>query len=217
MWQVVSDGRDYLYTWSKQGRLLAEWTQGVPVRSFIYDGTGRLAKATVFTLTTEFVYNGLGARVAVSVAGQTTRYTLDYAAGNRILVESAPTETVSYLYGHTCLGEQRDDEWLYYLHDATGHVRQGADADGEITSTWLFDPDGTVLEGPNGPVSHLICAGVYDWSTGLIYQNGRYFDPNLGIWLALAPLVVVQGWRKRKDRRYGHLWVLAVNVPSVDD
>jgi hypothetical protein len=41
-------------------------------------------------------------------------YTLDYAAGNRILAETTPTETVSYLYGRDCLGEQRDDEWLYY-------------------------------------------------------------------------------------------------------
>ncbi len=76
-----------------------------------------------------------------------------------------------------------------------------------MVSAWLFDPDGTVLEGPNGPVSHLICGGVYDWSTGLIYRGGRYFDPNLGIWLALMPLMVAQGWRKRKDKRKGVLLV----------
>ena len=115
----------------------------------------------------------------------------------------------------TCLrlgaavGEQRDDEWLYYLHDAEGYVRQGTDITGDVVSAWLFDPDGTVLEGPNGPVSHLICGGVYDWSTGLLYKGGRYFDPNLGIWLALTPLLVVQGWRRRKERRQ---WVLLVCV-----
>ena len=81
--------------------------------------------------------------------------------------------------------------------------------DGQIVSAWLFDPDGTMLEGPTGPVSHLICGGVYDWSTGLIYRGGRYFDPNLGIWLAPIPLMVVQGWRKRKDRRQ---WVLLLCV-----
>ncbi|MBN2005899.1 MAG: RHS repeat protein [Anaerolineae bacterium] len=172
-----SDGHNYLYAWSQQGQLLAEYTQGVPARTFVYDGAGRMVEATVFTLTTEFAYNGLGARLSLSVAGQTTRYTLDYAAGNRILVETTPTETVTYLYGRECLGEQRNDTWLYYLHDLTGHVRQGADANGAVTGAWLFDPDGTVLEGPDGPVSHLICTalahGVYDRSTGLIYQNGR--------------------------------------------
>jgi len=205
-----SDGHSYTYDWSPRGQLLTEWTQGYPVRAFVYDGAGRMIQARVFTQTTEFVYNGLGARLAVSVEGYgTTLYTLDYAAGNRILAETTPTETVSYLYGHECLGEQREGEWLYYLHDAEGYVRQGADAEGNMVSAWLFDPDGTVLEGPNGPVSHLICGGVYDWSTGLIYRGGRYFDPNLGIWLALMPLMVVQGWKQRRRRRQ---WVLLVCV-----
>ncbi len=70
-----------------------------------------MIQARVFTQTTKFVYNGLGARLAVSVAGYgTTRYTLDYVAGHRILAETTPTETVQYLYGHDCLGEQREGE-----------------------------------------------------------------------------------------------------------
>jgi len=214
--RAVSDGRAYTYTWSANGQMLAEYTQGVPVRMFEYDGAGQMVRATVFTLTTEFVYNGLGARVALSVTGATTRYTLDYAAGQRILAETTPTSTVTYLYpsaslgtgGHECLGEFRDDEPLYYLPDAEGYVRQGVDADGALVSAWLFDPDGTVLEGPSGPVSHLICGGVYDWSTGLIYRGGRYFDPALGIWLALLPLMVVQAWPGKKRRRSGQPWMM---------
>ena len=77
---------------------------------------------------------------------------------------------------------------VFHSPTTAGLEHQGTDADGVIVSAWLFDPDGTVLEGPNGPVSHLVCGGVYDWSTGLIYRGGRYFDPNLGIWLALMPL-----------------------------
>jgi len=204
--RAVSDGRAYTYTWSNRGQMLAEYTNGVPVRTFAYDGAGQMVRATVFTLTTEFVYNGLGARVALSVAGTTTRYTLDYAANNRVLAETTPTETVQYLYGHDCLGEFRDDVPLYYLPDAEGYVRQGADADGAVVSAWRFNPDGTVLEGPDGPVSHIICGGVYDWSTGLIYRGGRYFDPALGIWLVLLPLMVVQVWPRRKKERGKHPW-----------
>ncbi len=50
-----------------------------------------------------------------------------------ILDETTPTETVNYFYGHDCagsglpVGEQRDDEWMYYLHYAEGDDRQGAD------------------------------------------------------------------------------------------
>jgi len=213
--RAVSDGRAYTYDWSNRGQMLTEWTNGIPVRTFGYDGAGQMVRATVFTLTTEFVYNGLGARVALSVTGATTRYTLDYAAGQRILAETTPTETVRYLYGHDCLGEFRDDEPLYYLPDAEGYVRQGVDADGAVVSAWLFDPDGTVLEGPNGPVSHLICGGVYDWSTGLLYRGGRYFDPSLGIWLVLLPLMVVQAWPRRKKERGKHPWVMFLCIILV--
>ena len=97
--RVVSDGRVYSYTWSARGQMLAEWTQGYPVRTFTYDGAGQMVEATVFTLTTRFTYNGLGARVAVEVVGLApkglrpegqgaTTYKLDYAAGNRILAET---------------------------------------------------------------------------------------------------------------------------------
>ncbi len=172
----------YSYTWSARGQMLVEYTQGTPARTFSYDGAGRMIEATVFTLTTRFRYNGLGARVAVEVVGHgTTTYTLDYAAGNRVLAEATGDGTVHYLYGRDCLGELRDDDWLYYLNDASGYVRQGADEQGEVTSGWLFDPNGVVLEGLEGPVSHLVCGGVYDWSTGLIHKDGRYFDPMLGI------------------------------------
>jgi len=66
-----------------------------------------------------------------------------------------------------------------------------------------------LLEGPDGPVSRLVCGGVYDQSTGLLYKGGRYFDPLLGIWLALLPLIVV---RRKKKRKGGHPWVLLVCV-----
>jgi hypothetical protein len=46
---------------------------------------------------------------------------------------------------------------------------------------------------------------MYDSSTGLIYRDGRYFDPLLGIWLALMPLIVVQSWKRRKKGR-GWSW-----------
>jgi YD repeat-containing protein len=223
----ASDGRAYVYEWSQRGQLLAENTQGVDVRTFTYDGAGRLVEAAVFTLTTRFTYDGLGARTHVEVVGHgTTTVTLDYAAGNvqkpvgllpsrnasgvsaRILAEATITGTTTYLYGHDCLGQyDGTDDWLYYLNDGDGLVRQSTDAEGEIVSAWLFDPDGTVLEGPEGPVSHLVCGGVYDWSTGLVYKDGRYFDPMLGIWLALTPLVVVQSWRRRRERR-GGLWAV---------
>jgi len=195
----MSDGRSYTYAWSDRGEMLAEETQGVDVRTFTWDAAGRLVEATVFTLTTWFTYTGDGARVAVAVEGVgTTTYIPD--RGGRILIESTATTSTRYLYGRDCLGEIRDGTLLYYLADGQGYVRQATDEDGAVVDAWLFTPDGGVMAGPQGPVSHLVCGGVYDWSTGLLYKGGRYFDPTLGIWLALGPLVVAQGWRERKKK-----------------
>jgi hypothetical protein len=221
----VSDGRTYTYTWSNRGQterplqgmtvelalsIVEGWTNGYAVRTFSYDDAGRMTEATVFTLTTKFTYNGDGVRLAVEVVGQgTTTYTVDYGGGYRVLAEENIAGTLLYLYGRECLG-QYDGEWLYYLDDATGYVRQGTDDQGAVVSAWLFDPDGLVLEGPEGPVSRLMCRGMYDWSTGLIYKDQRYFDPTLGIWLALAPLVVIQSWRGRKRKRSWYPWYVVV-------
>jgi hypothetical protein len=51
-----------------------------------------------------------------------------------------------------------------------------------------------------------------DWSTGLIYKDGRYFDPMLGIWLALMPLIVIQSWKGRKKKRRGFPWYVVLVV-----
>ena len=71
--------------------------------------------------------SSLETRVTVSVVGQTTTVTLDYAAGNRILAEETLTSTTLYLHGRDCLGEFRAGDWLYYLPDAEEDALQ-ADA-----------------------------------------------------------------------------------------
>jgi hypothetical protein len=55
-----------------------------------------------------------------------------------------------------------------------------------------------------------VCGGVYDWSTGLLYKDRRYFDPVLGIWLVLIPLVVVQSWKKRRKGTRDFPWATMV-------
>jgi hypothetical protein len=151
------------------------------------------------------VYNG-----AVSpVSSKGITYTLDYANGMQILMEQggAFADTKHYLYGLQCIGEQADAddpekaEWRYYHRDGQPLVRQTSNSDGEITLVWAYSPEGAVLLGEKGPVTNLDCGAIYDWSTGLIYKGGRYFDPNLGIWTSLAPYVVWQGWPLRAKRR----------------
>jgi YD repeat-containing protein len=217
--QRMVDGSDiYLYTWSDAGQLTREEWNGYTVRTFSYDAAGRLVKATLPGFTTTFRYDGDGRRLVKAVNGDPVTYTLDYARDVHILTERSITSTRYYLYGERCIGEVDDETqvWSYYLADESGRVRQVTDEGGEVDFAWSYTASGGVLSGPKGPYVLLECPdGVYDWSTGLIFLNGRYFDPMLGIWISLGPFVVLQGrprGRKRKRRRWVGwlLWMLVV-------
>lgn len=82
-------------------------------------------------------------------------------------------------------------------------MRQTSNQQAQITLAWTYSPGGGVLIGEKGPVTNLGCGDMYDWSTGLVYKNGNYFDPNLGIWLTFSPLVIWGRWfsRGKRNRR----------------
>src|SRR5690606_29393654 len=176
---------------------------------------GDLISAVVNGLTTTFAYDGDGRRLLMSVDGQVTTYTHDYRSGNRVLFEQGIGEIKHYLYGLQCLGEQVADtetsetEWRYYQYDGNNLVRQTTNEEAKVTLAWTYSPEGSVLIGEEGPVTHLGCTddAVYDWSTGLIYKRGNYFDPTTGIWLSLTPFVVFQAWKdasqQQKHRKRG--------------
>ncbi|MCP4367330.1 MAG: hypothetical protein GY797_04330, partial [Deltaproteobacteria bacterium] len=66
-----------------------------------------MVQAFVEGMTTNFLYDGAGNRLQMSiVGGETTTYTLDYAAGSRILFEAggAFANSKHYLYGLACMG-----------------------------------------------------------------------------------------------------------------
>jgi YD repeat-containing protein len=217
----VVDGDDvYLYTWSDAGRLTREEWNGYTVRTFGYDGAGRLLKVTLPGFTTTFQYNGDGHRLVKAVNGDPVTYTLDYGRNAYLLVERSITSTRYYLYGERCIGEQNGgtQAWSYYLADGAGRVRQVADEAGKVELAWSYTASGEVLSGPEGYYVLLDCpGGVYDWSTGLIFLGGRYFDPTLGIWIAMGPFIVLSGPfgnRKKKRRQWMSrvLWVLIVLI-----
>ena len=221
MTKRVVDGSDrYTYTWSDADRLTSEEWNGYIVRTFAWDAAGRLAQATVPGFTTTFRYDGDGHRLIKVVNGDPVTYTLDSARNVHILVERAVTSTRYYLYGQRCIAEQNEQtkDWSYYLADGAGRVRQVADEAGQVDSAWSYTVLGEVLSGPKGLHVLLKCPdGVYDWSTGLVFSNGRYFDPALGIWLSLLPLMFVSGYinRGKRNRRKRLKWGMLLFVVLV--
>jgi len=209
---VEVGGDTTTYEWDNAGRLITT-TIGVTVsRVYTYSQDGDMLAALVNGLLTTFDYDGDGNRLRMAVAGEVTTYTLDYAGGFRLLLEEggAFSDTKHYLYGLECIGEQVDvdepeSEWRFYQRDGNSLVRQTTNMLATVCLAWTYSPEGAVLLGEEGPVTNLDCGGstIYDFSTGLIFKNGSYFDPNTGIWLTMSGVVVYQtGWmpynRKQK-------------------
>lgn len=215
---VVQGGDTTNYQWDDANRLITTTVAANVVRLYAYSQDGDLLTATVNGLVTTFAYDGSDNRLLMSVAGQVTTYTIDYAGGGQVLFEEGGTfaNTKHYLYGQACIGEfinaaEPDSERRYYHRDGRQMVRQTTNDEANVTLAWVYTPEGVVLMGEEGPVTHLDCGAgaVYDWSTGLIFKNGKYFDPGLGVWLTIIGIVVYQGgwqlsrrrWNWGKDKR----------------
>ena len=105
---------------------------------------------------------------------------------------------------HVTNTNDNSTEWRQYTYDGNALVRQTTDSSEAVTFAWTFSPEGAVVLGEEGPVSHLACSGdaVYDFSTGLIFKNGRYYDPGNGIWLTGSGVVAFFGVTRRKKNRH---------------
>jgi RHS repeat-associated protein len=172
------------YTWDERGNLLNDGS-----RTFQYDYANRLVRVVSGTLTTEFAYNGDGHRVAKTVNGSETHYTLDPAMGLvQVLVETTGSETTTYLYGHDLLAEE-GTAWAWHLNDGLGSVRQLTDGAGQVTVARGYTPFGVEMWGEGSAASAYGFTGEQEdpstgsgqaASTGLVFLRARYYDPRTG-------------------------------------
>jgi RHS repeat-associated protein len=181
----------------------------------------------------EMVYDGRGHRrqaiAYVAGAAVTTTFTIDRQNDGAPLLVSNSTGDVHLLYGLFGLGE-KGTAWQYYLGDSQFSVRQVVEADGSLALARTFDPFGSTLQQSGDGSSFYGFAGSQSGGAGLLYINGRYFDPSTGRFLSpdrdnfdpkrpgtlngyllalflanpgglLFPPLIFLNWRKRKRRR----------------
>lgn len=136
------------------------------------------------TDTFTYAYNGKGNRLQQTVNDVSQDYTLDYAAG---LTQVLKDGTNSYLYGLGRIGEQQPEEWLYYLSDAIGSVRQLSDSVGNLQLEKGYKPYGQVQRVSGEDLSSYGFSGEWIDSHGLVYLRARYYMPGVGRFLSKDP------------------------------
>jgi RHS repeat-associated protein len=146
------------------------------------DGRGRL----------DFTYDYTGKRVAARSTGNITpavnRLTPDpsFSIENGALV-------LNLFDGEGIIARQSEDGTTLFLHaDHLGSLMVVTDASGQPVERFRYDPYGQILEhtgtDPQTPIAFI--GGTQDLSTGLVYLNARYYNPQLGRFI--SPDSVVQ-------------------------
>jgi len=128
------------------------------------------------TITSQFAYNGDGARTSKTVSGDTTQYVLDLAATLPVVISD--TDAV-YLYGLDIIAQQQGES-LYYMHDGLGSVRQLVDATGEVEASYAYDPFGVPVMGGEVPNPYQFTGEAWDREVELLYLRARYYQPETG-------------------------------------
>jgi RHS repeat-associated protein len=201
---------------------------------YSYDVANQLNKIETYSgsysTLAQMNYDGLGnrARLVTWAAGVplTTTYATRIAGQGQILQASSGSNTTTYLYGLTALGEFGSQS-VYYLSDGSGSVRQLADLNSAIVLTRWYEPLGQILlQSGSADATYGYLGAQVDRITGLLYINGAYYDPVTGRFLSpngneqnpyvpfaglsLAPFIVLALLRRKK----GQLWMGMVSIGS---
>jgi RHS repeat-associated protein len=123
-----------------------------------------------------YTYNNFDTTLQQTVNSLTTNYSLDLNTG---LTQVLSDGSSSYLYGLGRISEDNTD-WVYYLTDALGSVRQLADTSATVLMAQSYDPYGTPLTTYGETTSNYGFTGEWTDDTGLQHLRARYLDTGIG-------------------------------------
>lgn len=145
--------------------------------------------------TIQYLYDGLGNRIARIRGGIQTRYILDLNGPmSQALAETDSIGDVInyYIYGHGLISRITADEQRYCYHfDSRGSTIAVSDHSENIVNKYAYDEFGEVLaenETIPNPFKYIGKYGVMDEGNGLLFMRARYYDVSIGRFLSKDPL-----------------------------
>jgi RHS repeat-associated protein len=146
---------------------------------FTFDARNRLSSVG----ETTYRYDAENQRIAVSIAGQATRYVINpQPVLSQTLVRTAPDGTQTfYVYGLGLIGEETAGVYQAYHFDLRGSTVALSDATGNVVKQFQYSPfGGLVSHNPadvDTPFLYNGRDGVMTDDTGLYYMRARYYNP----------------------------------------
>ncbi len=171
-------------------------------KQFQYDFEDRLVTASG-DQNAQFVYDGIGNRLAATRNGQTTRYTLDVAGPmSNVLVENDNVghPTAYYVHGLGLISRITPSGIRHVYHyDTIGSTVALTDDTGAITNAYAYDAFGKVLNqqananAANNPFRYVGQFGVMEEGNGLQFMRARYYESGVGRFLNKDPIGLAGG------------------------
>jgi len=149
------------------------------LETFAFDSRNRLSNVG----DTAYRYDTENQRIAVSIAGQETRYVINsQPVLSQTLVRTAPDGTQTfYVYGLGLIGEETGGVYQAYHFDLRGSTVALSDEAGNVVEEFQYSPfGGLVSHNPadiDTPFLYNGRDGVMTDDTGLYYMRARFYNP----------------------------------------
>jgi RHS repeat-associated protein len=226
-----------VYSYDSDSRLLSNTLNGVLEETFAYDTTGnlvqryratdnrlidyvydvenRLVRYVSGTNNIEYVYNGVGERVAKVVNGVRTHFlndpNRDYVQVLAEMNSSGSAQRV-YQWGNELIDQENalGGSNYFYLHDATmGSVRRLVNSSAGVVNSYEYDAFGKPTIQSEGVLNDPQFHGEsYDDQTDLAFFRARFYDVEIGRFTSRDP---VRGESQRPQSQNPYAFV--VNDP----
>jgi RHS repeat-associated protein len=183
------------YSYDLDGNLVST-TDG---KTYTYDAENRLIKVVTSNGTWTYEYDALGNRIASIKDGERTEYLLDPTGLGDVVGEYGSTGNLvaNYTYGLGLVSRvDGSNASSYYDTDAIGSVVGLSDTTGSYVDKYSYLPFGedlTKVETVSNPFEYVGQFGVMDEGNGLDFMRARYYDSNLGRFIAVDPLGINGG------------------------
>lgn len=192
---------------------------GFGAEGFVFDARDLLTSVSGGVMTSSYVYNGDGHRVARTVAGVSTRHVVDPNAElPNLLAETDAAGALqrSYIYGYGLLAQiSAADVSRYYHFDPTGHTLALTDAAGAVSDKYAYTPYGeTSASGMTvNPFRYVGKYGVMEDGNGLHFMRARYYRADIARFVGLDKL---EGSIDKAQALNRYAYVLGNPVMGVD-
>ena len=179
--RIASDGL-YTFTHDVNGNIVTR-TDGTGTETFTYDGLNRLVHLSG-PVTESYAYDDFETRVKKISGGETTYYFNKYYeeawSGG-----SSPDETIKHYFADDHRIATRDNEGLKFKYsDHLGSATRIANTSGtEIKANWYMPFGADAAETGTAFVKYKYTDKEQD-ETGLYYYGARYYDAELGRFMA---------------------------------